>query len=212
MSPRPVLGALFLSLSRVGCAYVGGTVGAGRESRAPLPLMRANKGPFPLPDPPADFAGAQWAPHVFQPFEINIPAPDVSAAAAEIKAVLEAEADAAPSPAAPAPASVDVPSGHFAVTLKSPDGDLSFAIPPDTYLLDHTDELAEEDEAYANLPYACRAGSCSACAAKVLSGEVDNSDGSFLSDEQKAEGFILSCTTYAKSDVVIQTDMEEDLF
>ena len=36
----------------------------------------------------------------------------------------------------------------------------------DLYLLDYLDELDNADE-YAELPYACRAGSCSACAGKV---------------------------------------------
>lgn len=96
------------------------------------------------------------------------------------------------------------------MTLKTPDGDLTLECPPNAYLLDHIDEL--EDDAYADLPYACRAGSCSACAAKVISGSVDNSDATFLSPEQIDAGFVLTCTTYIKSDAVLQTHAEDDLF
>ena len=34
-------------------------------------------------------------------------------------------------------------AGHFAVTLKTPDGDLHITCPPDTYLLDHVDDLED---------------------------------------------------------------------
>ena len=59
------------------------------------------------------------------------------------------------------------------MTLKTPDGEIKFDCPPDVYMLDHTDELAEENEALADLPYACRAGSCSSCAAKVQQSELN---------------------------------------
>ena len=130
----------------------------------------------------------------------------VAVGAAEPAAVVTA-------PVAPAaPVASSAPVGTFTVTMQTPEGDLVAHVPPDVYLLDHTDELAEENDAFAELPYACRAGSCSACAAKVISGEVDNSDGSFLSDEQKADGFVLTCTSYIKSDAVLKMHAEDDLF
>ena len=72
----------------------------------------------------------------------------------------------------PAPPAADPNKSTFTVTLKTPDGDKTFECPPDVYLLDQTDELDNADD-FADLPYACRAGSCSACAGKVLSGTVD---------------------------------------
>jgi len=98
------------------------------------------------------------------------------------------------------------------VTLITPNGEIKIDCPQDAYLLDYVDEIVDENEALADLPYACRAGSCSACAAKLISGEVDNSDGSFLSEEQRAQGFVLTCTSYIKSDVVLKTHAEDDLF
>ncbi len=52
------------------------------------------------------------------------------------------------------------------------------------------------------LPYSCKAGVCSTCKAKVISGEVDMDITHGLEPEEIAEGFILTCQAHPVSDEV----------
>ena len=53
------------------------------------------------------------------------------------------------------------------------------------------------------LPYSCRGGRCSTCAARCLSGRVHMTINDVLTDHDLAEGWVLTCTVYPENDGVV---------
>ncbi len=72
----------------------------------------------------------------------------------------------------------------------------SFKMPRDMSLLDAAIDNAMD------APFACKAGVCSTCRAKVTEGEVEMLTNHALEDNEVADGFVLTCQCYPLTDTV----------
>jgi ferredoxin len=84
--------------------------------------------------------------------------------------------------------------------------DRTITIPDDQYILD----MAEE--AGIRLPSGCRQGDFSACVAKLVSGEIDQSEQKFLRPKELEAGYTITCVAYPVTDCTLQTHQEKVLY
>jgi 3-ketosteroid 9alpha-monooxygenase subunit B len=70
---------------------------------------------------------------------------------------------------------------------------------PGTKMLDHLESKG------VKAPYSCREGECSACAIRLLEGEVKMLNNDVLEDEDLADGIRLACQSLPVTDVVRAT-------
>ena len=95
---------------------------------------------------------------------------------------------------------------NYTIEVTTEDGDnFTFPCESDQYIIEAAEEAGVE------LNYSCRAGACSTCVSKIVTGTVDQSDQSYLDDDQQAEGFFMSCVAYPTSDVKMISDVEDQL-
>ena len=96
----------------------------------------------------------------------------------------------------------------YQIQLINPNLELNrtIQVPDDQYIID----IAEE--AGIRLPSACKQGECSACVAKLISGEIDQSEQKFLRPQEIQAGYVVTCVSYPLSDCVLATHQEQVLY
>jgi len=67
------------------------------------------------------------------------------------------------------------------------------------------DELRDQG---VDLPYGCRYGGCITCAAKLISGEVDQRAQVALNNRQIMAGYVVLCVARAKTDCVFEIGVD----
>lgn len=92
----------------------------------------------------------------------------------------------------------------YQVSMHSPSGCKKFEASADKTLLEGA--LA----AGIDVPNLCGTGACGNCASRIVSGEVERTD-FLLDDQQAAAGFVLLCTSHARSDLVVNTHQETEM-
>jgi ferredoxin len=92
-------------------------------------------------------------------------------------------------------------AGRFTITLGNLGG-RSFVVDGGQPLLDALEEHG------VSLPYGCRYGGCISCAAKLLDGAVDQSEGVALNRRQLRDGYVLLCVARPQSDCTLDVGVE----
>lgn len=79
-------------------------------------------------------------------------------------------------------------------------------VPADRYILQTAEQQA------ADLPFSCRNGACTACAVRILSGEVYQPEAMGLSPDLREQGYALLCVSYPRSDLEVETQDEDEVY
>jgi ring-1,2-phenylacetyl-CoA epoxidase subunit PaaE len=129
------------------------------------------------------------------------PAASTVASAAPTVAPSAATVAPAASPAAPVTATAD--PGLAEVTVHMDGRRRSF-----TMRRDGETVLDAAARAGLELPFSCRAGVCSTCRTKVLSGEVEMAQNYALEEGELEQGYVLACQSHVKS-ATLELDYDE---
>ena len=62
------------------------------------------------------------------------------------------------------------------------------------------------------LPFSCRNGCCTACAVRVLAGEIDQRESLGLSKDVRSQGYGLLCVARAHGPLEVETQDEDEVY
>lgn len=72
-----------------------------------------------------------------------------------------------------------------------------------------TESILDEAFEYGiKIPFECAVGSCGICQGKLVAGTVDQSEQIFLSEDQIATGYVLTCMAKPTSDCTIEVELD----
>lgn len=63
-----------------------------------------------------------------------------------------------------------------------------------------------------DLPFSCRNGACTTCAVRVVSGKIHQPEAMGLSQRLRDQGYALLCVSYARSDLEVETQDEDEVY
>lgn len=82
----------------------------------------------------------------------------------------------------------------------------SVRVPDDRYI------LASAETQGVELPFSCRNGACTTCAVRVISGDIHQPEAMGLSPKLREQGYALLCVSYARSDLEVETQDEDEVY
>ena len=81
-----------------------------------------------------------------------------------------------------------------------------YQVPANRYILQALENQGGE------MPFSCRNGACTACAVRVLAGEVYQPEAMGLSQKLRDKGYALLCVSYPCSDLEVETQDEDEVY
>jgi ferredoxin len=79
-------------------------------------------------------------------------------------------------------------------------------VPENRYILETAEEQAVQ------LPFSCRNGACTACAVRVISGDLYQPEAMGLSPRLQRKGYALLCVGYPRSNLYVETQDEDEVY
>ncbi|MGY4590022.1 ferredoxin [Thermostichus sp. MS-CIW-40] len=106
----------------------------------------------------------------------------------------------------PMHSSSSVPSYPVHIHDRQRDTHYLIQVPADQYI------LASAEAQGIQLPFACRNGACTTCAVRVRRGSLYQPEAMGISRELKEQGYGLLCVGYARSELWVETQDEDEVY
>ncbi len=84
--------------------------------------------------------------------------------------------------------------------------DCTLSVREDEYILDIAEDMG------IRLPSACQQGNCSVCVAKLVAGEINQSEQKFLRPSEIDAGYTVTCVASPRSDCTLYTHQEQFMY